>query len=82
MPKQIITSSKAPTTGFTPGGAVSPLAQAIRGDERNSVLGVAAQLRVNQDAHRVVLHLHAARRVVAVAHVPRAVEAAGWGGAV
>ena len=30
MPKQIITSSKAPTTGFTPGQAVSPLAQAIR----------------------------------------------------
>jgi 2-iminobutanoate/2-iminopropanoate deaminase len=30
MPKQIITSSKAPTTGFTPGGSVSPLAQAIR----------------------------------------------------
>ena len=30
MPKQIITSSKAPTTGFTPGGSISPLAQAIR----------------------------------------------------
>ena len=30
MPKQIITSSKAPTTGFTPGAPVSPLAQAIR----------------------------------------------------
>ena len=30
MPKQVITSSKAPTTGFTPGHAVSPLAQAIR----------------------------------------------------
>ena len=30
MPKQIITSSSAPTTGFTPGQAVSPLAQAIR----------------------------------------------------
>jgi 2-iminobutanoate/2-iminopropanoate deaminase len=30
MPKQIITSSSAPTTGFTPGKAVSPLAQAIR----------------------------------------------------
>lgn len=30
MPKQIITSSNAPTTGFTPGGSVSPLAQAIR----------------------------------------------------
>src|ERR1051325_8550468 len=30
MPKQIITSSSAPTTGFTPGGSVSPLAQAIR----------------------------------------------------
>ena len=30
MPKQVITSSKAPTTGFTPGQAVSPLAQAIR----------------------------------------------------
>ncbi len=30
MPKQIITSSKAPTTGFTPGASVSPLAQAIR----------------------------------------------------
>ena len=30
MPKQIITSSQAPTTGFTPGQAVSPLAQAIR----------------------------------------------------
>lgn len=30
MPKQIITSAAAPTTGFTPGKAVSPLAQAIR----------------------------------------------------
>jgi 2-iminobutanoate/2-iminopropanoate deaminase len=30
MPKQIITSAQAPTTGFTPGQAVSPLAQAIR----------------------------------------------------
>ena len=30
MPKQVITSSKAPTTGFTTGQAVSPLAQAIR----------------------------------------------------
>lgn len=30
MPKHIITSSKAPTTGFTPGQSVSPLAQAIR----------------------------------------------------
>src|SRR5262249_20053835 len=30
MPKQIITSSKAPTTGFTPGQTISPLAQAIR----------------------------------------------------
>ena len=30
MPKEVITSSKAPTTGFTPGQAVSPLAQAIR----------------------------------------------------
>jgi 2-iminobutanoate/2-iminopropanoate deaminase len=30
MPKQIITSPNAPTTGFTPGGSVSPLAQAIR----------------------------------------------------
>lgn len=30
MPKQVITSGKAPTTGFTPGQPVSPLAQAIR----------------------------------------------------
>lgn len=30
MPKQIIATSKAPTTGFTPGAPVSPLAQAIR----------------------------------------------------
>jgi 2-iminobutanoate/2-iminopropanoate deaminase len=30
MPKQIITSSSAPTTGFTPGQSASPLAQAIR----------------------------------------------------
>lgn len=30
MPKQVITSGKAPTTGFTPGQSVSPLAQAIR----------------------------------------------------
>jgi len=30
MPKQIFTSSSAPTTGFTPGQPVSPLAQAIR----------------------------------------------------
>ena len=30
MPKLIITSSSAPTTGFTPGQSVSPLAQAIR----------------------------------------------------
>ena len=30
MPKQVITSANAPTTGFTPGQSVSPLAQAIR----------------------------------------------------
>lgn len=30
MPKEIITAPGAPTTGFTPGGSVSPLAQAIR----------------------------------------------------
>jgi 2-iminobutanoate/2-iminopropanoate deaminase len=30
MPKQLVSTSSAPTTGFTPGGAVSPLAQAIR----------------------------------------------------
>lgn len=30
MPKQVIMSAKAPTTGFTPGQPVSPLAQAIR----------------------------------------------------
>ncbi|MBI05081.1 MAG: hypothetical protein CMI96_04615 [Pelagibacteraceae bacterium] len=30
MPKQVITSATAPTTGFTPGQSVSPLAQAIR----------------------------------------------------
>jgi 2-iminobutanoate/2-iminopropanoate deaminase len=30
MPKQIITSFSAPTTGFTPGATVSPLAQAFR----------------------------------------------------
>ena len=30
MSKQVITSANAPTTGFTPGQSVSPLAQAIR----------------------------------------------------
>lgn len=30
MPKLVIISSSAPTSGFTPGQAVSPLAQAIR----------------------------------------------------
>jgi 2-iminobutanoate/2-iminopropanoate deaminase len=30
MPKQLVSTSSAPTTGFTPGGTVSPLAQAIR----------------------------------------------------
>jgi 2-iminobutanoate/2-iminopropanoate deaminase len=30
MPKQVITSSAAPTSGATPGQATSPLAQAIR----------------------------------------------------
>jgi 2-iminobutanoate/2-iminopropanoate deaminase len=30
MPKQLVSTASAPTTGFTPGGAVSPLAQAIR----------------------------------------------------
>ena len=30
MPKQIVTSQSAPTTGFTAGQAPSPLAQAIR----------------------------------------------------
>jgi len=30
MPKQVITSSSAPTSGITPGQTVSPLAQAIR----------------------------------------------------
>jgi len=30
MPKQLVSTSSAPTTGFTPGGEVSPLAQAIK----------------------------------------------------
>jgi 2-iminobutanoate/2-iminopropanoate deaminase len=30
MPKQIVTASSAPTSGLTPGQAVSPLAQAVR----------------------------------------------------
>ena len=30
MPKEIVTSQSAPTTGFTTGGPPSPLAQAIR----------------------------------------------------
>jgi 2-iminobutanoate/2-iminopropanoate deaminase len=30
MPKQLVSTSTAPTTGFTPGGVVSPLAQAIK----------------------------------------------------
>ncbi len=30
MPKEIISASSAPTTGFTPGASISPLAQAIR----------------------------------------------------
>ena len=42
MPKQIITSSKAPTTGFTPGQTVSPLAQAIRFGNMLFVSGVGA----------------------------------------
>src|SRR5712691_1592957 len=39
MPKQIITSQSAPTTGFTDKGTPSPLAQAIRADNLLFVSG-------------------------------------------
>jgi 2-iminobutanoate/2-iminopropanoate deaminase len=39
MPKQIITAANAPTTGFTPGKTVSPLAQAIRFNDTLFVSG-------------------------------------------
>lgn len=39
MPKEIITAANAPTTGFTPGKPVSPLAQAIRFDKMLFVSG-------------------------------------------
>ena len=39
MPKQIVTSQAAPTTGFTDKGAPSPLAQAIRAGDLLFVSG-------------------------------------------
>ena len=42
MPKQIVTSASAPTSGATPGQAESPLAQAVRFGDMLFVSGVGA----------------------------------------
>lgn len=51
MPKQVITSAKAPTTGFTPGQPVSPLAQAIR---YGNMLFLSGQGSLDQSTGEVV----------------------------
>lgn len=51
MPKQIITSPDAPTTGFTDKGTPSPLAQAIRA---GNLLFVSGQGPLNPKTHEVV----------------------------
>ena len=52
MPKQVITSAKAPTTGFTPGQSVSPLAQAIR---HGNMLFLSGQGSLDPSTGEVVL---------------------------
>ncbi len=51
MPKQVITSANAPTTGFTPGQSVSPLAQAIR---HGNMLFLSGQGSLNPSTGEVV----------------------------
>ena len=51
MPKQIVTSQSAPTTGFTDKGAPSPLAQAIRA---GSLLFVSGQGPLDPQTREVV----------------------------
>ncbi len=51
MPKQILTSSSAPTTGFTNASTPSPLAQAIRS---GNMLFVSGQGPLNPETREVV----------------------------
>jgi 2-iminobutanoate/2-iminopropanoate deaminase len=74
MPKQIITSSSAPTTGFTPGQAVSPLAQAIR---FGNMLFVSGQGALNPATGTVVQGDIAVQTRQTLDNLMRILEAAG-----
>jgi 2-iminobutanoate/2-iminopropanoate deaminase len=74
MPKQIITSSSAPTTGFTPGQAVSPLAQAIR---FGNMLFVSGQGALNPATGTVVQGDIAVQTKQTLDNLMRILEAAG-----
>ena len=74
MPKQIITSSSAPTTGFTPGQAVSPLAQAIR---FGNMLFVSGQGALNPATGTVVQGDIAVQTKQTLDNLMKILEAAG-----
>lgn len=74
MPKQIITSASAPTTGFSAGGAVSPLAQAIR---FGNMLFVSGQGPLDPETKSVVTGDIAVQTRRTLANLKSVLEAAG-----
>ena len=76
MPKQIITSPDAPTTGFTDKGTPSPLAQAIRAGE---LLFVSGQGPLDPKTREVVSPDIREQTRQTLANLQRVLAAAGLG---
>ena len=76
MPKQIITSPDAPTTGFTDKGTPSPLAQAIRAGE---LLFVSGQGPLDPKTREVVSPDIRAQTRQTLANLQSVLAAAGLG---
>jgi 2-iminobutanoate/2-iminopropanoate deaminase len=76
MPKQIITSPDAPTTGFTDKGTPSPLAQAIRAGE---LLFVSGQGPLDPKTREVVSPDIRAQTRQTLANLKSVLAAAGLG---
>ena len=74
MPKQIITSGRAPTTGFTDTATPSPLAQAIR---FGNMLFVSGQGPLDPETRTVIAGDIAAQTRQTMANLMGVLEAAG-----
>ncbi len=74
MPKQIVTSSRSPTTGFTDHATPSPLAQAIRWDR---MLFVSGQGPLDPETREVVSDDIAEQTRQTLANLVAVLEAAG-----